>query len=100
MKPFRLLANTILPTLFTRSLKSFTRSKVLRYGSILTTLGLLYQLQTTLNNHVVCIEDVNTIAARKQFDSAVREMRKEYGQLTVYPDIKISTHGNTYVVEF
>ena len=27
-------------------------------------------------------------------------MRKAYGQLTVYPDIKISTHGNTYIIEF
>ena len=27
-------------------------------------------------------------------------MRRHYGQLTVYPEIKITTHGNTYIIEF
>jgi hypothetical protein len=27
-------------------------------------------------------------------------MRRYYGQLTVYPEIKITTQGNTYIIEF
>lgn len=100
MKIIRLFNRTILTPVLTFTHKPHNLNKIIKYGTIVTGFTLLYKLQETINKPLVCIEDANTYAAKRQFDSAINEMRKAYGQLTVYPEIKITTHGNTYLIEF
>jgi hypothetical protein len=48
----------------------------------------------------MCYEDKVVIEARRTFESEIKKMEREFGQMALYPEVKVRQRGNTYSIEF
>jgi hypothetical protein len=76
----------------------FQWRKLARYTAV--ALLFSYGLQQSFHTNIWCIEDKTTIETRKAFDYEIRKLQQEFGQMAIYPEVRINTRGNTYIVEF
>lgn len=60
--------------------------------------GLFYEYSQWML--VGCYEDKTLIETRKTFNSEINKMQREFGQMAIYPEVKITMRGNIYSIEF
>lgn len=90
---FKLLASAL-----RRTIPALKQRRLVRLAPL--SLVLYYCFDRAVYNKVWCIEDKNTIETRKAFDYEIRKLQQEFGQMAIYPEVRISMRGNTYIVEF
>ncbi|KAL4488666.1 hypothetical protein ABPG73_020365 [Tetrahymena malaccensis] len=80
----------------------YAYSKILQNHAFYRNMLLIGVLSSYYHKQIVqCIEDDQIQRARKTIEIQINKMKKEFGtQMAAFPEIKYTTRGNWYVMEF